>query len=66
MLCFLMKKSKANLKLDETSKQLLLKMEEFEELDAESFGIEIIWIDNFDEIAEFFKTSKNKLTILIV
>lgn len=48
-------KSKANLKLDETSKQLLLKMEEFEELDAESFGIEIIWIDNFDEIAEFLK-----------
>jgi hypothetical protein len=48
-------KTKANLKLDETSKILLKKMEEFEELDAESFGIKIIWISNYNEIAEFLK-----------
>ncbi|MGV2485996.1 UNVERIFIED_CONTAM: hypothetical protein FOS07_18605 [Bacillus mycoides] len=48
-------KNKANLKLAETSKQLLEKMEEFEELDAESFGIKIIWIRDYNEIAEFLK-----------
>ncbi|AEN89207.1 hypothetical protein BMWSH_2325 [Priestia megaterium WSH-002] len=48
-------KVKANMKLDETAKQLLKKMEEFEELDAQSFGIKIIWIKNYDEIAEFLK-----------
>ncbi|MFJ7982227.1 SIR2 family protein [Lysinibacillus xylanilyticus] len=48
-------KSKASMRLDETSKQLLKKMEEFEELDAESFGIKIIWIDDYDEIANFLK-----------
>lgn len=48
-------KSKANLKIEETAEQLLKKMEEFEELDAESFGIKIIWIEEFDEIAEILE-----------
>ena len=48
-------KTKANLKLDETSIQLITKMEEFEELDAESFGIKIIWIRDYDDIADFLK-----------
>lgn len=48
-------KIKSNLQLVETSKQLLTKMEEFEELDAESFGIKIIWINNYNEIAKFLK-----------
>jgi SepF-like predicted cell division protein (DUF552 family) len=48
-------KNKAKLNLDETSKQLLTKMEEFEELDAESFGIKVIWIRDYNEIAEFLK-----------
>lgn len=48
-------KNKADLKLAETSKQLLEKMEEFEELDAKSFGIKIIWIRDYNEIAEFLK-----------
>ena len=49
------KKSKANINLDETAKRLLEKMEEFEESDAVSFGIKIIWINDFEEIAEFLK-----------
>lgn len=48
-------KSKANLKIEETAEQLIKKMEEFEELDAESFGIKIIWIEEFDEIAEILE-----------
>lgn len=48
-------KAKANLKLDEASKQLLTKMEEFEEIDAASFGIKIIWIRDYDEIADILK-----------
>lgn len=48
-------KNKADLRLTETSKQLLEKMEEFEELDAKSFGIKIIWIRDYNEIAEFLK-----------
>ncbi|PRT15169.1 hypothetical protein C6353_21355 [Bacillus toyonensis] len=48
-------KAKANLKLDATAKQLLKKMEEFEELDANSFGMQVIWIDNYDEIAGYLK-----------
>ncbi|MBY0038678.1 SIR2 family protein [Bacillus cereus] len=48
-------KSKANLKLDETAKQLLKKMEEFEELDANSFGMQIIWINEYNEIADYLR-----------
>ncbi|EIT84146.1 hypothetical protein A374_16914 [Fictibacillus macauensis ZFHKF-1] len=48
-------KVKANLNLDETSKQLLIKMEEFEELDAASFGIKVIWINDYKEIAKILK-----------
>ncbi|SMQ78389.1 SIR2-like domain-containing protein [Bacillus sp. OV166] len=48
-------KNKANLELDETAKHLLKKMEEFEELDAASFGIKIIWISDYDEIADVLK-----------
>ncbi len=31
-----------------------------EELDAESFGLQIIWLDSFDEIPQFFNNIKNK------
>ncbi|OTW83838.1 SIR2 family protein (plasmid) [Bacillus thuringiensis serovar sumiyoshiensis] len=46
-------KARANMRLDETAKHLLEKMEEFEEIDADSFGIKIIWINDFDEIADY-------------
>lgn len=51
----LKKKGMANLELTETSEILLQRMEEFEELDAKSFGIKIIWINEFKEIAEILK-----------
>lgn len=49
------KKGIARLEVDETVNILIKKMEEFEELDAESFGIKIIWINNYDEIADILK-----------
>ena len=31
-----------------------------EELDAKSFGFQIIWLDNFDEIPQLFNDIKDK------
>ncbi|KHE72314.1 hypothetical protein LD39_05195 [Halobacillus sp. BBL2006] len=50
-----LEKAIANLELNETAKTLLKKMEEFEELDANSFGIQIIWLQDHDEIADVLK-----------
>lgn len=40
--------------------KILNKIKCLEELDAESFGFKIIWIDSFDEIPELFNVIKNK------
>lgn len=46
------KKAKANLGLDEVVEELIKLMEKFEENDALSFGVGIIWIKSYDEIPE--------------
>jgi hypothetical protein len=49
-------KSKGNLSFEEASVKLKKMMEDFEELDAKSFGIQIIWIDSFNEIPDVLKS----------
>ena len=53
------RKGEARLELNRTIEILLEKMEEFEELDAESFGIKIIWINEHEEIAGILKRIRN-------
>lgn len=56
----LKQKSQASLEIIDTAKVLIKRMEDFEEIDASSFGIKIIWIDDYDEIAEVLKEIRNK------
>ena len=49
------KKAKANLGLDEVVDELIKLMEKFEENDALSFGVGIIWISSYDEIPKLLK-----------
>ncbi len=48
-------KSQANMEFDEVVSELVLLMEKFEENDALSFGVGIIWIDSYDEIPDILK-----------
>jgi len=48
-------KTKANLGLEEVSAELVKLMEEFEENDAFSFGVGIIWVDDYKNIPEILK-----------
>lgn len=48
-------KMKARLGLTEVASDLIKLMEEFEENDAFSFGVGIIWIDSYDEIPKILK-----------
>ncbi|MFP7755678.1 SIR2 family protein [Thermodesulfobacteriota bacterium B35] len=48
-------KTKAQMKLNELVSKLIKLMEKFEENDALSFGVGIVWVDSYDEIPESLK-----------
>ena len=48
-------KTKAQMKLDDLVSELIKLMEKFEENDALSFGVGIVWVDTYDEIPESLK-----------
>lgn len=48
-------KAKAQLQLDDVVSELIKLMEKFEENDALSFGVGIIWVDKYEEIPESLK-----------
>ena len=45
----------AQLQLDEVVNELIKLMEKFEENDALSFGVGIIWVDKYEDIPELLK-----------
>lgn len=49
-------KEKAHLKLDETVKHLINIMQKFEENDAASFGVRVIWVNDYIEIPKILKS----------
>lgn len=49
-------KARADMGLDEVVSDLIELMEKFEENDALSFGVGIIWIDSYDDIPNLIKT----------
>lgn len=49
-------KVRAQLRLDEVVDELIKLMEKFEENDALSFGVGILWVDSYDDIPDFLKT----------
>lgn len=53
-------KNRTNISLDDTVESLMKMMEEFEELDAQSFGLQIIWINDFSEIPIILKEIRQK------
>lgn len=56
----LKRKSQAELEITDTTRSLIKRMQEFEEVDANSFGIKIIWVNDYDEIAEVLKEIRNR------
>jgi hypothetical protein len=54
-------KNKAGLDFDETIKLLAEIYERFEENDSASFGVQTIWIDNWEEIPEFLKKMRENV-----
>lgn len=53
-------KSKANMQFKETAEKLMNKIEEFEEIDAMSFGIKIIRIKEYEDIPVILKKIRKK------
>ncbi|MDL1969485.1 MAG: SIR2 family protein [Candidatus Desulfofervidaceae bacterium] len=57
-------KSKANLKLDESVKYLVRVMEKFETQDDLSFGINTIWVNDYEEIPSILKSIRKREPII--
>lgn len=51
----LREKQDAQLELGQTIENLIEVMEKFEEFDAKSFGVEVIWINDYSEIPDILK-----------
>jgi len=52
-------KVRASMGLDQVAEELIKLMEKFEENDALSFGVGVIWVDSYDEIPERLREIRN-------